>query len=547
MAERIEDLSYADMDAPPDSSNDDNDQLLTLSFNQDGGCVAVGTANGFRICNVSPFQETFRRTFSSNNGGGGIGSIEMLFRCNLLALVGGGTNPQYPPNKVLIWDDHLGKPIGELIFRQRVLAVRLRRDRICVALSDQVYVYNFGNLSLLDTIATGGAKNGLGLLCISTDAGGISSAAGEDGGMVLVCPSVTRGQVRVELYGLRKTVLIDAHESSLAAMALTVDGSMLATASVKGTIIRLFETGKKRSDSMWNSGNSEQDSHPPGTPLRQFRRGVEYAAIVSLSFSLDKMWLASASDRGETVHIFKCARSDNRNADISRQKVPSAPKSTLSTASKFAKRILPSVLTTSPKKYLQGEQSFVKVRSAISRPQICAFVPDQPHTIAIAGLDDYGNGCLMIATFCVDLRNDCNGPQIDGNSKVDLKPVKGEATRQSFHRFFKKGIGRNVNNVKNLYTGDGQVICSDESTVPDNQKTDNISMKCGDSDDFISVTNAGAYFSDDEGREAIADTNENKKNSEEEPVDNQNTSQANDLPRNHEELSLVQGEEEPSH
>lgn len=136
---------------PPES-------LLFLNFNQDQGCFACGTDNGFRIYNVEPFKETFRRRFDLDEAnrdegaansentvvqGTGIGIVEMLFRCNILALVGGGHTPRFSPNKVMLWDDHQSRPIGELSFRVEVRAVKLRRDKIVVVLEHKIYVYNF--------------------------------------------------------------------------------------------------------------------------------------------------------------------------------------------------------------------------------------------------------------------------------------------------------------------------------------------------------------------------------------------------------------------
>lgn len=44
----------------------------------------------------------------------------MLFRCNIFCLVGGGPTPKYPPSKAIIFDDHQGRAIGELSFRNNV-------------------------------------------------------------------------------------------------------------------------------------------------------------------------------------------------------------------------------------------------------------------------------------------------------------------------------------------------------------------------------------------------------------------------------------------
>lgn len=54
---------------------------------------------------------------------GGIAVVEMLFRCNIFCLVGGGPTPKFPPTKAIIYDDHQGRAIGELSFRNNVCAM----------------------------------------------------------------------------------------------------------------------------------------------------------------------------------------------------------------------------------------------------------------------------------------------------------------------------------------------------------------------------------------------------------------------------------------
>lgn len=319
--------------------------LLHLSFNQDSGCFAAGTDHGFRIYNCDPFREIFRREFGP---GGGIGLVHMLFRCNILAFVGGGSDPRYPVNKVMIWDDHQSRCIGELSFRSEVKGVRLQRERIVVVLAHKIFVYNFADLKVLHQIETIANPKGL---CEVSHVSGTT---------VLVCPGLQKGQVRVEHYASKRTKFIMAHDSRIACFALTQDGRLLATASSKGTLVRVFNT-------------------LDGSLLQEVRRGADRAEIYSLAFSATAQWLAVSSDKG-TVHVFNL-KVDSGMLGHDRSHSSSEPGPTSPTAGSslsFIRGVLP--------KYFSSEWSVAQFRLQEGLQHAVAF-GHQKNTIVILGMD----------------------------------------------------------------------------------------------------------------------------------------------------------------
>lgn len=339
--------------------------MLHVGFNQDSTCFACGTDTGFRIFSVEPVKETFSRDFSkalekskttetdqSDNHNlitdvpmTGIGYVEMLFQCNILALVGGGKYPRFSPNKVMIWDDNLNRCIGELLFRKPVRAVKLRRDRVVVILEHKTYVYELATLKLIDQIETFLNPRGLCVLYPHVDK------------TILACPGTTAGHVRVELYHLHSSTSIAAHETTLACLALNKDGTRLATASEKGTLIRIFDILTAK-------------------PLQEVRRGAKIALIHSLCFDDLSEWLACSSDKG-TIHIYKIQEEE---------------KEALTVANPKSKWNWPAVKNWLPK-YFHSEWSFAQYRIGDTSKTIVTFGPK--HSIVIVSLE----GNIYKATF----------------------------------------------------------------------------------------------------------------------------------------------------
>lgn len=63
---------------------------------------------------------------------------------SLLFLVGGGAEPLYSPNKVVVWDDALGREVAELEFRERVRGIACRRGWLIVALRRRAVAFEVG-------------------------------------------------------------------------------------------------------------------------------------------------------------------------------------------------------------------------------------------------------------------------------------------------------------------------------------------------------------------------------------------------------------------
>jgi WD repeat-containing protein 45 len=54
---------------------------------------------------------------------------ELLYRTNMVALVGSGSNPKYPVNTIHIWDDSKLAIVGELSFKSIIRGMKMVKDK----------------------------------------------------------------------------------------------------------------------------------------------------------------------------------------------------------------------------------------------------------------------------------------------------------------------------------------------------------------------------------------------------------------------------------
>ncbi|XP_055593909.1 WD repeat domain phosphoinositide-interacting protein 2-like isoform X1 [Uranotaenia lowii] len=239
---------------------------FSISFNQDYTSLSVVSNQGYRLFSLSSVDRV-DEIFCSHDEDTKI--AERLFSSSLVAVVTASE-----PHKLKVCHFKKGTEICNYSYPSEILSVKLNRSRLVVCLVDSIYIHNIRDMRLLHSIKNM-SNNPAGLCTLS-----LSSH--------LAYPiSESAGELQVfDAGNLTSRLKIKAHDSPLSAMNFSFNGTLLATASEKGTVIRVFcvKNGQK---------------------VHEFRRGLKrHVSIGSLNFSICASYVVASSNT-ETVHIFR--------------------------------------------------------------------------------------------------------------------------------------------------------------------------------------------------------------------------------------------------
>ncbi|KAF8760127.1 WD40 repeats protein [Rhizoctonia solani] len=283
--------------------------ILDARFEPNSRIFTTCTPEGFAVYKTWPL--TLLRKRDVPDDAGTLAFVQPMHASSLLFLVGGGRAPLYPANKVILWDSVTQREVAELEFKERVCGLVTRRNWLVVALKRRVVAFEINsNIERRGEWET--AENERGLMAIATapDSTMLAIPGRQPGHVQLIhlppcphppppspppnttpkpkAPQPRSGPDIPPPLATQPGAIIVAHESRLAALSLTASGRLLATASHRGTLVRVWDTRSR-------------------AKIRELRRGTDRADIYGVAFRGDEQEVCVWSDKG-TVHVFKLAK-----------------------------------------------------------------------------------------------------------------------------------------------------------------------------------------------------------------------------------------------
>ncbi|KAL0841646.1 hypothetical protein ABMA28_015298 [Loxostege sticticalis] len=243
---------------------------IFVQFNQDCTSLVAGSSSGYHLFALTP-DDGIEEIYASRSGQDTC-LVDRLFSSSLVAIV-----TVSAPRKLIVCHYKKGTEICNYSYSNTILAVKLNRSRLIVCLEESLHIHNIRDMKILHTIRDT-PPNPRGLCALSPCV---------DHCYVAYPGSSAVGEVQIfDAVHLNAKCVISAHDSPLVALAWSMCGRRLATASERGTVIRVF-------------------SVPERQRLYEFRRGLKRCVTIAcLAFSACGSYLAATSNT-ETVHVFR--------------------------------------------------------------------------------------------------------------------------------------------------------------------------------------------------------------------------------------------------
>jgi WD40 repeat protein len=239
---------------------------LHLSLCSHGQAFALSFRRSFQVYSVDPPQLKFEKAFDDLR----LSLIATASDGAFVAFTATAVDNSHP--KIVIWNTVYGDMHAQVDLTDTVTSLLLSSRLLCVAHASSLRLFDIERRALAFECATPANPKGI-----------ADVSAGSETARIAV-PGDKPGVVCVRVIGAADCVSFRAAKHRLSLVRFSPDGSLLATASEKGTLIRVFEA----------------DS---GAPRSVSRRGSLKSTILALCFAPNNRRLVAVSSNG-TVHLF---------------------------------------------------------------------------------------------------------------------------------------------------------------------------------------------------------------------------------------------------
>ena len=246
--------------------------ISSISLNYNNECLLCTTNQGFIVYTLNPFNCKIMRNFT-----GGLRLGHMYKATTLYLINGTGTNDKFPINRVSIWDDHNQKIKAEISLNSRILGLYVSDGpNVIVSSNRKTYIYEIESLTLLKVFD---------ICSFSLEAKILKND-------FIICNTdfTNKDESTIMIRRKNRCLSISAHQRGIGKIAISNDGQYIATTSINGIIIKIF-----------NLLN--------GNLITEFRRGSFSKTISYLGFSESNDYLLCGTING-SVHLFNIKQDD---------------------------------------------------------------------------------------------------------------------------------------------------------------------------------------------------------------------------------------------